>query len=104
MDSDAGRLTETLVEQLDKVVDLEFEPLCESHEPGEVRLPRLLALAELLRRLREEPLPDGELANHLGCGPVPAPQQLQQLPGRVAREQGRPLERDASLVERLLEL
>src|SRR3954470_12824570 len=103
VDTASRARTETLVQQLDEVLDLAVELLCQPDEPRQVRLPRLLALAELLGHLGEEPLADRELAHDLAGGPPPAAERLQQLASRVARQQRRALERDPGVVERLLE-
>ena len=104
MDTAARARAEALVQQLDEVLDFAVELLREPDEPRQVRLPRLLALAELLRHLGEQPLTNGELAHDLGGRAAPAAQRLQQLASRVARQQRRALERDPGVVERLLEL
>jgi hypothetical protein len=93
-----------LSQRRDEALDLAVELLREAHEPGEVGLPRLLPLAELVRRLREEAVPDGELAHDLGSRSPQAAERLEHLPSRVACEQRRALERDRGVMERLLEL
>src|SRR5204863_3438013 len=79
VDAATGALPEALVEEVDEAVDLAGMFLGEPHEPRQVGLPRLLALAELLRHLREEPLPQGKVAHDLGSRPSPTTQRLQQL-------------------------
>src|SRR5438045_2441685 len=99
VDTAARARAEALVQQLDEVLDLAVELLREPDEPRQVGLPRLLALAELLRHLGEEPLANGELAHRFRRRAVPAAQRLQQLASGVARQQRRALERDPSVVD-----
>src|SRR5689334_4641416 len=94
-----GRRAEALVEQLDERRDAALELLGEPHEPCKIRLPRLLALAELLRRPLEPPLRERRRAHRRTCFVRLARQRLQQPPRRVAREKGGALERDPRLVQ-----
>ena len=95
---------EALVQRRDERRHVAVELLRQPHEPREIRLPRLLPLAELLRRLLEPAERERRLPHRLACGTAVALQRLQQPPRRVAREQRRTLERDAGLVELLLEV
>ena len=95
---------EALVQRRDERADVAVELLGQPHEAREVGLPRLLALAELLRRRDEPALRERRLADDRPRGDVAARQHLQQSPRRVAREQRRALERDARVVQRLLEV
>src|SRR3954471_7654620 len=79
VDTAARARAEALVQQLDEVLDLAVELLCQPDEPRQVRLSRLLALAELLRHLGEEPLTNGELAHDFSSRAAPAAKRLQQL-------------------------
>src|SRR6185369_7666803 len=62
MDAVAGGLAEALVQRVDEAADVAVELLREPHKARQVCLPRLLALAELLGHLLEQPLPDRKLA------------------------------------------
>ncbi len=81
------------------------ELLGQAHEPREIRLTRLFALAELLRHGREQPLGvcDGaHCRRHVRRAAVT--QSLEELTRRIAREQRCALEGDAGVVEGLLEV
>ena len=82
------------------------ELLRKPDEPREVGLPRLLALAELLGRALQRARASVAIARTVAATSVepPSPSALSSLPRRVAREQRRALERDAGVVERLLEV
>ena len=109
VDAAAGARPEALLQARRELRDRAFavvELLREPHEAREVGLPRLLPLAELLgRAFRASPPPPGErepLPQNLGRATVP--ERLDQTARRVTREQRRTLERNAGVVERLLEV
>src|SRR4051794_21750142 len=104
MDAASGTCAEALAERRAEVGARPLERRREPHEPREIGLARLLAIAELFGRRREPAFGDRQAPHAVADGPVLPREYAQQPARRVAVEQRRALERDLRLVEQLLEV
>src|SRR3954452_7294918 len=103
VDAAPGSCAEALVERAHERADVAVEGLRKPHETREIRLSRLLALAELVGRVRQPAERDRRFAD--GGGRVAlARQGLEEPPRRVTSEKRGALERDRGVVEELLEI